>query len=196
MRMNSFGRMGLKLAITCVSCTMVFFAIAQDEKAGDRKGAPVPTQAARKGFHVLQGVGYIAVNNDAALQDMLSRTLGVTLVTDKNERISGLLAMSKKGGVLAEKKFPYGSDPGKIYLVSIAGDDGWWREPDADNAVVLIEMLNNDKDSRWREGAACALGGVGTPTAIKALETALKKDSDEGVRAAAKEAIKRASTTK
>jgi hypothetical protein len=194
--MKIFERRGLRLAIVCVAYTVASFAIAQDEKSGVGQGAPVATQSARKGFHVRQGVGYIAVNNDAALQDYLSRTLGVTLVTDKKGSISGLLAMNKKGGVLAEKKFPYGSDPMNIFLVSIAGDDGWWREPDADNAVVLIEMLSTDKDSRWKEVAAYALGRVGTPTAIKALETALKNDSDEGVRAAAKEAIKRASTAK
>jgi HEAT repeat protein len=57
-------------------------------------------------------------------------------------------------------------------------------------------MLSADGDAQWRAIAAEALGRVGTPTAIEALKTALKKDANEGVRAAAKLAIEAASVAK
>jgi hypothetical protein len=153
------------------------------------------TQTAKRELHVGQAIGYKAVNSDPALQDYLSRTMGVSLNSDAGSA-SGLMATNTKGSVLAEKKYPYGSDPGSVQLVSIADDDGWWREPNARNAVVLIEMLNTDKDSRWRIAAANALGNVGTAPVVKALKSAADKDTDESVRSAARDAIKSAGGNK
>src|SRR5664280_1461374 len=100
MRMSRLSNKALTLAIASVACTVSVFAVAQSENPGGQSGS-VPPRAARKGFHVMHGVGHIAKDQNPALQNFLNRTLGVTLVSDKGEQISGLLAMNKKGGVLA-----------------------------------------------------------------------------------------------
>jgi hypothetical protein len=148
-----------------------------------------------KSYHVVKGIGYIAVNNDSALQDYLSRNLGVTLSSEEGVNLSGLLAMNKKGGVLADKKYQYGSDPGNVEYVCIAGDNGWWRTPNASNAIVLIEMLKKDKNSKWREIAAIALGQIGSKEAIETLKIAAKSDSDTNVKTIAQKALENAASS-
>ena len=139
---------------------------------------------------VIRGKGHRAVREEpgsravgdpgknAALQDFLNHNLGITLVMDDGTTVFGLLQTNKEGRLLATKGSPFGTDPGAVELVNVAGDDRWWRKPDADNAVVLIETLYTDENTAWRATAAAALGDVRTPDAVRALTTALRKDRD------------------
>ena len=181
--MNRLQKIKLGLAIVSALCFVSAILVAQSQEPSEGSAALAPSQSTRKGYHVVQGFGYQAVNKNAALQDHLNRTIGVTLVTDKGGRLSGVLATNKKGFVLADKA---ASGSISISLVSISGDDNWYREPDAQNAVVLIEMLNADGDSAWRAAAAYALGSIGTPDAIKTLRAVAEKDSEQWLRDLAK----------
>jgi hypothetical protein len=154
-----------------------------------------------KRYHVAKIVPHYSVSNARnaqgapatpdqirAAQDKVNRITGAMLLTDEGESFSGLLAVNSRGSVLAATSMNFGA-PGAVILVSAADDNGWWRPPDIDNVVVLIEMLKTDEDSNWRATAAEALSSVRTPPATEALAAAAKNDPDYTVRHVAKSAI-------
>jgi hypothetical protein len=129
---------------------------------------------------VVQVVGQVAKNNDRTLQEHLNRRFGVRLITDAGRQFSGPLAVNNKGSMLAytNQSMRFSLDPEGIRLVSTAAENGWWREPDPDNAFVLIETLRNDKDPNWRSAAADSLCCAPTTAVVQELVTALQKDQE------------------
>jgi hypothetical protein len=182
--MKRLGKM-LAPAIASALCAMSAPAAAQSEKPGEGKAVPGQPQTPQKGYHVVQVVGQVAKNNDPVLQAWLNRMFGVILLMDGGDRFAGPMAVNKKGSILASKSegMSFSMDPEGVQLVNVAGEDGWWRRPDADNAVVLIETLRTDKDGKWRSAAAYGLSiCVPTPATTTVLVTALRDDPDIRVR--------------
>jgi len=158
----------------------------------DLKTKAVKPAVRGQGHHAVEVPAYKATDTGdpaktAAIQGFLNGTFGITLVMDDGTEFFGIPHTNKKGCILAAKLSP--NIPGEVFLVTVAGDDGWWREPDADNAVVLIETLNNDNQPLWKRAVARALGRAGTPAAFDALRNAIEKGPDSTTRLVAEDGL-------
>lgn len=187
----------LPLALTMVTVAAVasLSGCSSPERYWQGKVAAATTAVRGKGHHAAEEQPNMKAKDTgdsaktAATQGWLNQNFGVTLVMDDGTRSLGLVMTNKEGRALASELNPSSAVPGQVELVNVAGDDGWWRDPDADNAVVLIEILNTESQPAWRAAVARVLGKAKTPAAFKALRNALEKDADPIVRVGAEDGL-------
>ena len=189
--MERLRKITLASAIAFALCFTRDCSTVQSVKPGEHKTAAAKPPVRGMGHHAAEEQPNSKAKDTgdpaktAAIQGWLNQNFGVTLMMDNGTRSLGLVKTNKEGRALASELNPNSGASGEVELVNVVGDDGWWREPDGDNAVVVIEMLNTDHEILWRAAAARGLGRAKTPQAFEVLRNTLKKGTDSIFRCAA-----------